>query len=269
MNTVKAPMSLKYSELIARGLRVISMTHMQCINHNCNIKYQARGCRIDTVDPSYTYVQIQTLSTITVVQLNYRISGMGCTLTGIRNIGLSIINVQFSTRVPRADNWNKYQIGINEILQLTLQHVFSQIHYPRGDLIKKHHKAQPPHEVSTKFHCSHQMILQSPSTCKNPLKSPQKESNYLSTTNFSGGLVKPPFFSGFFQIFTMQNSLSKTPLLVDFGQVPPWDMLQQKLIQWYGIIDRPLSDIYNSLHHLHDEHFHVEKICTSYNVDTS
>ena len=32
---------------------------------------------------------------------------------------------------------------------------------PRGDLTKNHHKAQPPHEISTPFHCSHQIILQS------------------------------------------------------------------------------------------------------------
>ena len=57
------------------------------------------------------------------------------------------------------------------------------------DLTKIYHEAQPPHEVSTPFHCSQQMTLLSPFTCNNPLKLPQKESNYLSTTTGSGFLV--------------------------------------------------------------------------------
>ena len=46
-------------------------------------------------------------------------------------------------------------------------------HPSKGDLTKAHHKAQPPLEVSTPSHCSHQMILPSLSTSKNPVKSPQ------------------------------------------------------------------------------------------------
>ena len=57
-------------------------------------------------------------------------------------------------------------------------------HPPKGDLTKTHHKAQPPLEVSTPFHCSHQMFLPSLSTSKYPLKSPQKQSSYLSTPFF-------------------------------------------------------------------------------------
>ena len=78
-----------------------------------------------------------------------------------------------------------------------------------GELTKNHRKASPPHEASTKFDCSHQMILPSPSTSKNPLKSPQKESNYLSITTFSGRLVKVhPFFLD----FTLQVQLVKYTL---------------------------------------------------------
>ena len=88
-------------------------------------------------------------------------------------------------------------------------------------MIKKHHKAQPPHEVSTKFHCSHQMILQSPSTSKNPLKSPQKESNYLSTTNFSGGLVKPPFFLDFSRFSLCRTACQKHPYWWILVKSPP------------------------------------------------
>ena len=43
---------------------------------------------------------------------------------------------------------------------------------PTGDLTKIYHKTQPPHEVSTPFRCSHQTILSSLFTCKNPLKLP-------------------------------------------------------------------------------------------------
>ena len=67
-----------------------------------------------------------------------------------------------------------------------------------GDLTKIHQKAQPLYEGSTPFHCSLQLILSSIFTCKNPLKLPQQESNYLSTTTFSGILVKTsPLFPRF------------------------------------------------------------------------
>ena len=82
-------------------------------------------------------------------------------------------------------------------------------------MTKNHHRAHPSHEVGTPFHCSHQMILPSLSTSKNCLNSPLKESNYLSTTTFSGRLVKTP---PFFQISLCRYRYS---LLVDFGQVPP------------------------------------------------
>ena len=64
-----------------------------------------------------------------------------------------------------------------------------------GGLIKIYYKAQPPYEVSTPLHCSLQFILSFLFTCKNPLKLPQKVSNYLSTTTLSGKLVKTPPFS--------------------------------------------------------------------------
>ena len=40
----------------------------------------------------------------------------------------------------------------------------------RVDLTKIHRKAQPPHEVSTTFNCSHQMILPSLSIISNAKK---------------------------------------------------------------------------------------------------
>ena len=107
----------------------------------------------------------------------------------------------------------------NKILQLNL------LSTTQVDLTRTRHNAQRPHEVSTPFHFSHQMILPSLSTGKNPLKTPQKESNCLSATTFSGKNVKKPLFLD----FTMQVQLVKiTPetwkwlsLLVDSGQVPP------------------------------------------------
>ena len=79
------------------------------------------------------------------------------------------------------------------------------------DLTKTHHTIslnhKPPHEVSTAFHCYHQMILPSLFTCKFPLKLPQKVSNYISTTIFSGRLMKIPLFLD----FTMQVQLVKNP----------------------------------------------------------
>ena len=53
---------------------------------------------------------------------------------------------------------------------LPYQVLYMQSH--GGDLTKTSHKAQPPHEVSTPFHCSHQIILPSLYTGKNPLKLP-------------------------------------------------------------------------------------------------
>ena len=78
---------------------------------------------------------------------------------------------------------------------------------PGGDLTKSHLKAQPPLEVSTPFHCSHRMILQSLFTNKNPLKLPQKVSNQISTTISSGRLVKtPPFLDSTMQVQLVINT---------------------------------------------------------------
>ena len=76
-----------------------------------------------------------------------------------------------------------------------------------GDFTKAHRKAQQPHEVSTPFHCSHQMILPSLFTNKNALKLPQKVSNYISTAISSGGLVKtPPFLDSTMQVQLVKNT---------------------------------------------------------------
>ena len=97
-----------------------------------------------------------------------------------------------------------------------------------GDLTKTQHKAKPPHEVSTPFHCSDQMILPSLFTGKNPLNLALKMANYISTTTFTLvvlDLWKHPSFL----ISLCRTSWSKSPLklekwlslLVEFGQVPP------------------------------------------------
>ena len=99
-------------------------------------------------------------------------------------------------------------------------------------MTKIYHKAQPPHEVSTPFHCSHQMILPSLYTCKNPPNYHKKNQNISLKVKplFSGRHVKTSPFS----IFPLcRYSWPKAPLklekwlslLVDFGQVPPWAVI--------------------------------------------
>ena len=118
------------------------------------------------------------------------------------------LQVRCSIALKKYDiSWNNSQ---RLIIGLLFPYLTAFVQSQGADLAKNHHEAQPPHELSTPFHCSHQMILPSLSTGKNPLKSPQKESNYHFTTTFSGRLVKTPSVSRFHYAGTASQNTPKT-----------------------------------------------------------
>ena len=63
---------------------------------------------------------------------------------------------------------------------------------PGGDLTKIHHNAQPLHEVSTPFHCSHHCSYHPFSLAKIPSNYHKKSQNTSPQPLFSGRLVKTP-----------------------------------------------------------------------------
>ena len=77
---------------------------------------------------------------------------------------------------------------------------------PRGGgLTETHRKAQPPHKVSTPFHCFHQMILPSLFTSRDPLILPEK----CQITSSQPLLVLDWWKHPLFLDFTMQVQLVK------------------------------------------------------------
>ena len=99
---------------------------------------------------------------------------------------------------------------------------WSVSHPQKGDLTKIYHKAQPPHEVSTPFHCSHQMILPSLYTCKNP---PNYHKNNQNTSLkvkqlFIGRHVKTSPFSIYFHYAGTA------------GQKHPWNLKNGWAYRW-------------------------------------
>ena len=109
---------------------------------------------------------------------------------------------------------------------------------------KTHHVAHLPHEVSTPFHRSHQMINH-PSSLAKILSKRLKKCQITSPHSF---LVVDVWKYPLFLAFTMLVQLVRNPLkfdtwlslLVDFGQVPPgwvWRFLESS--QWLHPV--PLS----------------------------
>ena len=104
-------------------------------------------------------------------------------------------------------------------------------------MTKIHHKAQPPHEVNTSFHCSNQVILPSLFTCRNPLKLPQKCQITSLQPLFSGNTPSSRFHNagttGQKHHKNVNNNLAYGKILI---KSPPWAS-----IMGLRELQRPLS----------------------------
>ena len=96
---------------------------------------------------------------------------------------------------------NKIQVGELAFLTMITTEML------KGDLTKIHQRAQPPQEVCTPFHCSHQMNLPLFFTCKYLNKN--QHPNYVNRQIISPKPHQP------FPIVSSENSCSKHPLKIE------------------------------------------------------
>lgn len=115
---------------------------------------------------------------------------------------------------------NKIQVGELAFLTMITTEIL------KGDLTKIHQRAQPPQEVCTPFHCSHQMNLPLFFTCKYLNKN--YHPNYVKQTN---NLSKTPLAFSHSVFWKHPLKIEKRPSFLTFGGIwssppPTWAVLE-------------------------------------------